>query len=190
MKTTRGIVLACAATVFATVSLRGNPVWTGASSSDWWNAGNWKWWPEGYDAGNVPSVIPEPVFPDDAGGSSTVDLNGRRAEASGAVWVRRCDREMILWNGAVAMDSDLNLRSTEGEGAVTKGPALRPQPVRQAAGRDRGRNVGRALRPACGARGHGGEGEDRTRVDRTARRRLWSDFPGAADIPRKGRWTH
>ena len=112
-------MLACAATVFATVSLRGNPVWTGASSSDWWNAGNWKWWPEGYDAGNVPSVIPEPVFPDDAGGSSTVDLNGRRAEASGAVWVRRCDREMILWNGAVAMDSDLNLRSTEGEGAVT-----------------------------------------------------------------------
>lgn len=78
-------MLACAATVFATVSLHGNPVWTGASSSDWWNADNWKWWPEGYDAGNVPYAIPEPVFSDDAGGSSTVDLNGRRAEASGAV---------------------------------------------------------------------------------------------------------
>ena len=125
MKTTKGIMLACAATALATVTLHGNPVWTGSSGSDWWNAENWKWWPEGYDAGNVPAVIPEPVFQDDAGGSSTVDLNGRRAEASGAVWVRRCDREMILWNGAVAMDSDLNLRSTEGEGAVTKGPALR-----------------------------------------------------------------
>ena len=125
MKTTRGIVLACAATALATVTLHGDPVWTGSSGSDWWNADNWKRWPEGYDAGNVPYALPGPIFSDDAGGSSTVDLNGRRAEASETMWVMRCDREMILWNGAVALNWDLNLRSMEDSGSVTKGPVLR-----------------------------------------------------------------
>ena len=125
MKTTRGIVLACAATALATVTLHGDPVWTGSSGSDWWNADNWTRWPEGYDTGNVPYAIPGPIFSDDAGGSSTVDLNGRRAEASETMWVMRCDREMILWNGAVALNWDLNLRSMEDEGSVTKGPVLR-----------------------------------------------------------------
>ena len=125
MKTTRGIVLACAATALATVTLHGDPVWTGSSGSDWWNADNWTRWPEGYDTGNVPYALPGPIFSDDAGGSSTVDLNGRRAEASETMWVMRCDREMILWNGAVALNWDLNLRSMEDEGSVTKGPVLR-----------------------------------------------------------------